>query len=201
MRLHAVEKINMKSDKGSVLMESVICLPLLLLLSLGVAQYAHVWYCRTIVHYAAFCAARAAVTAPAGDAGTQARQAAETVCAPIAFSGSAGGRDMELPGIGAVPGSGALKVESQNILDVKVSEESRHYVMAEVEFGVPLLFPVAGPVIGQSMELFSGNSYSPGAGKGPGGAIRIAANNDFPRIVFTEKVFMPKPFLSTWQKP
>ena len=62
MRL-LVGKYNLKDDKGSVLMEAIICLPVLLLLSLGVAQFAHIWYCRTIVHYAAYCGARAVLTA------------------------------------------------------------------------------------------------------------------------------------------
>ena len=146
MRFRA-DKYNFKNDKGSVLMESVICLPVLLLLSLAAAQFAHLWYCRTIVHYAAFSAARAAVTAPRGQENAQARRAAEIVCAPIAFTDPVGGDDFGLPGITPpqkdfqepIPGSGAVSGGDTTILRVAVTTTSLHNVKAEVQFGVPLL--------------------------------------------------------------
>ena len=135
MRLHA-GKYNLKEDKGSVLMEAIICLPVLLLLSLGVAQFAHIWYCRTIVHYAACCGARAVLTAPNGANNelTAARSAAEIVCAPITFINPTNETDFSLPGIAPAPigsqtndiieGSGAVKKnqtdKSSNILNVRL---------------------------------------------------------------------------------
>lgn len=194
-----------------MLMESVICLPVLLLFSLGVAQFAHLWYCRTIVNYAAFCAARAAVTAPAGGEQAQARRAAEIVCAPIVFTNPQNGIDFGLPGItpasrGAdsgtpIPGSGSINGGDRTILNVAVAVTARHNVRATVTFGVPLLFPLAGPVIGKTMELFNGYSYAPSAGDGPGGIYQLVSRRDFPRIIMTEQVYMAKPFLSTWTTP
>ena len=206
-----VGKYNLKEDKGSVLMEAIICLPVLLLLSLGVAQFAHIWYCRTIVHYAAFSAARTAVTAPSGRETEQARRAAEIVCAPIVFSNPLNGTDFALPGItpsapdstfqDPIPGSGSIANNDQRILRVSVTETSLHNVRANVEFGVPLLFPLAGPVIGKTMKLFNGGSYSPSAGDGPGGIYQLVAAGDYPRIILKEQVYMAKPFLSTWTTP
>ena len=202
MRFRA-DKYNFKNDKGSVLMESVICLPVLLLLSLAAAQFAHLWYCRTIVHYAAFSAARAAVTAPRNQENAQARRAAEIVCAPIAFTNPLGGVDFGLPGItpprkdfqDPIPGSGAVNGGDTTILRVAVATTSLHNVKAEVQFGVPLLFPLAGPVIGRAIAHFCGGSYSPGAGRG---IYQLVSPNDFPRIILKEQVFAAKPFLCTW---
>lgn len=116
-------------------MEAIICLPVLLLLSLGVAQFAHIWYCRTIVHYAAYCGARAVLTAPNGPANEliAARSAVEIVCAPIAFMNPTSGTDFSLPGIApasgtavnsVIEGSGAVRVNNadpdRNILNVRV---------------------------------------------------------------------------------
>ena len=112
MRL-LVGKYNLKEDKGSVLMEAIICLPVLLLLSLGVAQFAHIWYCRTIVHYAAYSAARATLTAPGNNDGSQnysaewnqASQSAYKICQLVNFSTLQDGEI--LPGVNsnlAIPG-------------------------------------------------------------------------------------------------
>ena len=106
-------------------MEAIICLPVLLLLSLGVAQFAHIWYCRSIVHYAAYCGARAVLTAPNGPANEliAARSAVEIVCAPIAFMNPTGSNDFSLPGINppagnssssAIGGSGAVRFQANN---------------------------------------------------------------------------------------
>lgn len=183
-------------------MEAVICLPVLLLFSLGVAQFAHLWYCRTIVHYAAYCAARAAVTAPAGGAYAQARAAAETVCAPIVFSNPLGGADIALPGLGTVRASGSIAGGNTTILRVNVADaRANHYVSAQVDFGAALIFPLAGPVIGRTMALFAGGQYQPGAGSGPGGIYQNVGGDISPRIILTEKVYMPKPFTSSWGTP
>lgn len=74
-------------------MEAVICLPVLLLVSLGVAQFAHIWLCRQLVVYAAYSSARAAI--PVGEnkiAGGMSEEeaaalyAAKRICAPISFT-------------------------------------------------------------------------------------------------------------------
>ena len=87
-------------ERGSVLMEALICLPVLLLISLGVGQFAHIWLCRQVVQYAAFCGARAVL--PAGTHAVQAGNvrmteeeaaalyAARRICALISFTQSAG---------------------------------------------------------------------------------------------------------------
>ena len=52
-------KTNRRSDGGSLLMEAVVCLPLLLLLVSGIWQFARIWEARFFTWLAAYNAARA----------------------------------------------------------------------------------------------------------------------------------------------
>ena len=49
----------MQMKRGSILAETVVVMPLLLLLIFGIIQFAQVWMARQFVVYAAACAARA----------------------------------------------------------------------------------------------------------------------------------------------
>ena len=201
-----VDKKRMKSDKGSVLMEAIICLPVLLLLSLGVAQFAHIWYCRTIVHYAAYSAARATLTAPAGTAQElrAARSAAELICAPIAFMNPDSGRDFSLPGItppapgegNTVQGSGAVR-DSGNILDVSLSSGGTWQRTVDVRMKVPLLFPFAGQVIGKMMKVWQDGALDIESDT-PSGAVQHFAGEWTSRIILHEQCSIVKPFVSSW---
>ena len=211
-------------------MEAIICLPVLLLLSLGVAQFAHIWYCRTIVHYAAYCGARAVLTAPRGADKelTAARSAAEIVCAPIAFMNPTGEKDFSLPGItpaplgsqvnGVIEGSGAVKknqsARSSNILNVRLIQPGDiidDYLPSpqgvklpewqrgvEVEMKVPLLIPFAGPVIGKLMSLWNNGNFDISADTPDGTIIQKFANDWTSRICLRERMYIVKPFISTW---
>ena len=177
-------------------MESIICLPVLLLLSLGVAQFAHIWYCRAIVRYASFSAARAVLTAPAGEENecAAARAAAETVCGSIAFAEPAEEKDFILPGItpsltgsAALPGSGAVR--EGNMLQVQLSSPDRWHRCVDVKMKVPLLIPFAGGVMGRLINAWDDGEY---AGVSSG---RIA------RLTLREQSFILKPFVSSWTAP
>ena len=210
-------------------MEAIICLPVLLLLSLGVAQFAHIWYCRTIVHYAAYCGARAVLTAPNGANNelTAARSAAEIVCAPIAFMNPTSEGDFSLPGItpaagttvnSVIEGSGAVKKNqsdrSSNILNVRLIQPGDvidDYLPSpqgvklpewqrgvEVEMKVPLLIPFAGPVIGKLMSLWNNGNFDISADTPDGTIIQKFANDWTSRICLRERMYIVKPFISTW---
>ena len=207
-------------------MEAVICLPVLLLVSLGVAQFAHIWLCRTMVQYAAYCGARATLTAPAGAVNERrwARNAAEVVCSAITFINSAPdtNADFALPGIdpfhqgigAAINGSGSVR--DRNVLAVRLigidpnpvpgdppdPTVDKWHRGVEVTMGVPLLFPLAGPVIGKTMRLFAGGSFAPGSPpQGPDGVTTTLIGNElFPRIRLRERAYIVKPFVTTWTK-
>ena len=81
------------------MLEALLCLPLLLLASLGAGQFAHLWLCRQVVHYAANTAARAALPMSAQQATwlsgihrsmteeeIAALEAARQVCALVSFT-------------------------------------------------------------------------------------------------------------------
>lgn len=179
-------------------MESIICLPVLLLLSLGVAQFAHIWYCRAIVRYASFSAARAVLTAPAGEENERAaaRSAAETVCAPIAFGDPAAGEDFPLPGItppltgsDAIPGSGAVR--EGNVLQIELASPDPWHRCVDVKMKVPLLIPFAGGVMGRLINQWDDGEYD-GTNSNSG---KIA------RITLREQSFILKPFASSWNTP
>ena len=53
----------MRSSRGSMLMETVVVLPLLVALIFGALQMAHIHAARQIVSYAAYAAARATLPA------------------------------------------------------------------------------------------------------------------------------------------
>ena len=190
-------------------MESIICLPVLLLLSLGVAQFAHIWYCRTIVRYAAFCGGRAVLTAPAGRETAAAREAAEIVCAPIAFMNPSSEPDFALPGISAfytddgqevnsISASGAVR-SSAGVLVVRVSDPDAWRKCVEVEMKVPLLVPFAGPVIGKLMSVWNSSVEFDINDETPDGTViqKFAADRTS-RICLRERAYIAKPFLSTW---
>ena len=204
-------------------MEAIICLPVLLLLSLGVAQFAHIWYCRTIVHYAAFSAARATLTAPADSNGkqniskeqTEAQAAAEIICRAITFTSLTD--DLENPGVGKIGGSGNVKNKCKvTILDSFVDRASGQKINlskwqrgVEVEMNVPLLFPYAGQIIGACMKMWSDGKLdiqetNPSAEK----LDELITHNSnivgdffFPHIILRERAYISKPFLSTWTTP
>ena len=217
MRLPVDKKYDLKSDNGTVLMEAIICLPVLLLLSLGVAQFAHIWYCRTIVHYAAYCGARATLTAPNGAANelTAARSAVETVCAPIAFMNPTDEDDFSLPGVtpassstvnSAIEGSGAVRFKhnnnsnhANNVLQVSVSMPSAWHRQVDVTMKVPLLIPFAGQVIGKLMSLWNDNAeFDIRADTPDGTVIQLFSGEWTSRICLRERAYIVKPFVSTW---
>ena len=200
-------------------MEAIICLPVLLLLSLGVAQFAHIWYCRAIVQYAAYCGARAVLTAPNGATNelTAARSAVETICAPIAFMNPTDEDDFSLPGItppapgagNTLQASGAVRFNSSNpadnILNVIVTTPADWHRGVEVEMKVPLLVPFAGQVIGQLATLWTNGNFdiNPRTPDGPDPTtgrrvIQKFAGEWTSRICLREKAYIVKPFVSTW---
>ena len=181
-------------------MEAILCLPVLLLVTLGVAQFAHVWLCRTMVHYAAYCGARATLTAAPGQEKAQAEAAVRMVCAPLVYADPSNGADFSLPGIdGGREISESGGVCSNEILTTAVTiENNGFHTRTEVAMYVPLMVPLAGPVIGKAMKLFDGGGFAP-QGDSPDGIVTKQIRGDlFPRIRLNGTVWMAKPYLCTW---
>ncbi len=141
---------------GTVLMETVLCLPLLLMLITGIWQFARIWEARLFTRYAAYNAARAALVynvedyAEVGADGGISKfkpnegpvwLAAVNTLAWMSHSTDAG--NYTLPGVGVdevYPHSGNIR--SQVFIDNAGSCESNGYVKVSVKFLFPLLIPI-----------------------------------------------------------
>lgn len=209
------------AERGSVLMESLICLPVLLLLMLGVGQFAHIWLCRQVVQYASWSAARATLTAStdsvrgtggASEESIAAFQAAKRICSLISYT-QASGRDeltrSYLPG-GMIGGSGGLdypiKVSGNTVsagkLAVTITSPDQWSRAVRVNMDVPLLFPFAGHIIGGVYRLWNDDlEYA---------ITEVNIENDtvtqsykefsdffFPHIKLRETALVSKPFVVT----
>ena len=194
-------------------MEAVLCLPVLLLVSLGVAQFAQIWFFRTMVHYAAYCGARATLVADKDRETIMATEAVKKVCAPLVFhvpnsTDGTGANDFVLPGINANKTIAASDgVNNTDILTVKVDSpvvkfdeiEYPFHTLTTVTAWIPLLVPVAGPIIGKIMKLYNEGSGLSLSADSPGAddPVKLISGDLFPRMKVTEKVYMAKPYLST----
>lgn len=76
----------LRNDKGAVLLEFLLSMPLLFVMIMTVLQFAHIWMARQVVKYAAYCAARSTLVCNQSTAHLNARAAAKMVCAWITFS-------------------------------------------------------------------------------------------------------------------
>ena len=136
---------------GSVMMEFVIAMPVLVVLVMLVVQFAQLWTVRQMVSYSAFCAARSTLSANPAEwssakpkAGRCDHAAAARVLSWVALFGSgagAGGKDV--PGWGEIPESD--RIDSR--IEVKSEHVAGQYASSTVVFKFPMLVPVAGQMI------------------------------------------------------
>ena len=112
-----------KNDRGSVLLEFIIVMPVLLLLIFGTVQFALILMAKQLTQYAAFNAARAAIVynpkdyrVPDASDGkgffSNSGPVFQAAITSLAFFGFSGGKDsdkVEIPGWGKIPGSANIK--------------------------------------------------------------------------------------------
>jgi len=138
------------SDSGTVLLETVLVMPILLSFFIGTWQMALLWQARQVVAYAAYAAARAGMVETAGTAAAAAAEAAaEQVCTLVGMPSfnyladgtlvslvTPAGVDREFPWLGTIMGS--RNVASQ--VTVVYSETSNETCSATVTFSYPLIY-------------------------------------------------------------
>ena len=188
-----------KNDRGSVLLEFIIVMPVLLLLIFGTVQFALILMAKQLTQYAAFNAARAAIVynpkdyrVPNSSGGGgffessgPVHEAAVTSLAFFGFSGGKEANKVEVPGWGKIPGSANIRnqvsigsdsmdlMEAQQIPAVKVT----------VIFRFPMLIPYAAEVIGYFHAGGNANDAWDLTGFSP--AIEKNDNND---VTFSERM-------------
>ena len=151
---------------GSVLMEMVLCLPLILMLMTGIWQFARIWEARLFTRYAAYNAARAAlvynvadyadvdgskITFRNGHDGKFSSVWLAAVNTLAWMSHSSGAASRALPGgvevfeydelrKGVYPYSARIRNQVWIVPDK--SEETKGYVKVTVRFDFPLIIPI-----------------------------------------------------------
>ena len=126
------------------MLEFVLAAPVVLTLILACMQFAHIWMAKQVVHYAAFCAARATLVCKESEFDRAAEQAARQVCAWIVHGETAGEPAKRIPGWDEIPDSGAAerKTRLRSVRNV-----GRWNIETTVEHDFALLFPLVGPMI------------------------------------------------------
>ena len=190
----------MKRDgaNGSMLMEAVVCIPVLLVMILGCMQIAHIWFARQLVQYAAYASARVLLSTPDQDyeksvaSGGAAWQAAARVCSWIALSQPEGSEEIEVPGWGKVPGSGDM--ESKVRLKLGTAGDKWNPKVTVI-FDFPLVMPIAGAIIARGMNPWAkGSEWQIRHADATGDAHSGEAMNH-PYIRFTESAALVKPYI------
>lgn len=133
----------MKVRHGSVMMETVIVMPILLFLIFVIIQFAHIWTAKQMVSYAAFCATRAITVVPPGEQHDAALNAAKMALSWMCLVDGAekSGARVTVPGWGEI--FGARSVGSRVIVnpeDIIDGQNNTNPVAAvKVMFKFPLL--------------------------------------------------------------
>ncbi len=135
--------------RGSVLMEFVLSMPLMITLIFLVVQFAQIWTVRQVVAYSAFCATRSMLSAAPSEWSSAKpksmrcdhRAAARALAWVNIYSPAGGGK--RVPGWGTVPQSASV----DDRVEVESSHSAGEYATSKVTFKFPLLVPVAGQMI------------------------------------------------------
>ena len=134
----------MKRENGSMLLETVVAMPLLLALTFGVLQIAHIHVARQVASYAAYAAARATLPVEEGKEKKAAEETARRVLCWLAAAPDAS-RDGVL-----MPDPNAKYVKDRLLLcNVRKDGWTRE---VELKFAFPLVIPFAAQIIGKGFN-------------------------------------------------
>ena len=191
----------MQMKRGSILAETVLVMPLLLLLIFGVIQFALIWTAKQMTAYAAFCATRAIMVVPDGEKLDAARKAAKVALSWMCMADQ-GENGVSIPGWGKVNGSGSVDrrvIITRN--DLLVTGENNPVAAVEVHFRYPLLIP------GMAVNKVLASAATANGAQTIGGTpdfyrdLSTAAGNPdtsidgfWPWIELSEKCVLPMPY-------
>lgn len=131
----------MQMKRGSILAETVLVMPLLLLLIFGVIQFALIWTAKQMTAYAAFCATRAIMVVPPGEQQKAAQDAAEVALSWMCIA-DRGQAPVSIPGWGGVNGSGSSHDRVSATIQPGLNGDGSAPIAAvEVRFKFPLMIP------------------------------------------------------------
>lgn len=178
--------------RASVLMETVIVMPVLLLLIFGLIQFAHIWTARQMVTYAAFCATRAIMVTRAAENGGSfedgdetegagegvdeqrdfAQMAAEVALSWINLADARNDDAVFVPGWGRVLGSGTSKERKRIETEIlsRGDNANAQYAAVRVKFRFPLMIPgmAVNKVIANATHWIDSGEEPPAVAAGTG---------------------------------
>lgn len=183
----------MRDQKGSILAEFVVVMPILLLLIFGIIQFSTVWIARLMTRYAAFCAARTAIVYNPGDYEglTNSGPVHRAACIVLAWTSMTveGNSDYQVHGWGEIPASRDInrqvEVSVEDLTSLAAEKNPLPAVKVTVRFHYPLWIPFAGSIIGHFANGGSGQwdlVFQPDGGF------------DGNCITLTESWIMPRPW-------
>ena len=174
----------MKSSRGSMLMETVVVLPLLVALIFGALQMAHIHIARQIVSYAAYAAARATLPVEEKREKEEAEKAARRVlCWLVAMPESM--RDGVL-----MPDPDAKAVKDRILaFDLKRNDYDREI---ELKFAFPLVMPLAAQIIAFRMDP---NDFTAQGEQEHISTGKFGDAFEGPHLILHERISIPKPYI------
>ena len=204
MKPSLIGRASRRGRRGSVLAETVIVMPLLLLLIFGIIQFALIWTAKQMTAYAAFCATRAIMVVPPGEQQKAARDAAKVALSWMALADEGRGRgsSVSIPGWGSVLGSGTIdqrlqRDDGDNAVKILEdgTDDSKPVAAVRVTFRFPLMIPgmAVNKIVGNSKRgriVTSSDFY---------GNLKTLADrpdevSSWPYIELTETCVLPMPY-------
>lgn len=182
--------------RGSIMLETVLVMPILLLLFFGIVQFSQIWTARQMTAYAAYCATRAIMVAPPNEQKSAARNAAEVALSWINIAGPHDG-EVTIPGWGKVNGSGRSNIRTA--VEIGSNGESDEIAAVKVTFKFPLMIPgmAVNKIIASAAkgaELVTNNKrprFFKDLDKAAGEPVLI---DGWPYIELTETCVLPMPY-------
>ncbi len=173
-----------KKEQGSMLMETVIVMPLLVALIFGALQMAHIHAARQIVSYAAYAAARATLSVAKDKEEEEAKKAAQRIlCWLVAPP------DTLHDGV-MMPDPEAKSVKDR-LLEFKVRKNAWNNEV-ELKFAFPLVMPLAAQIIAYH---FNPTDYSTGETGDHISTKKFGDDFTGPHLIFHERMSIPKPYI------
>ena len=173
----------MNQEAGSVLMETVMAMPLLIALVFGALQMAHIHIARQVVSYAAYAAARATLPVGSGKEEEYARKAAQRILCWLTASADSFHDGVLMPD----PESKAVK---DRMLEFKVMQNGWTREV-ELKFAFPLVMPLAAQIIAYQ---FNPTDFSKGQTGNHISTRKFGDSFTGPHLIFHERAALPKPY-------
>lgn len=185
--------------RGSVLMETVLAMPVLLLLIFGIVQFAHIWTARQMTAYAAFCATRAVMVVPPDERKSAAQNAAEVALSWMNIADSLD-NEVTVPGWGKIFGSGTSDYgRRRTAVEILAdgTDDTFQVASVKVRFRFPLLIAgmavnrmIASAVSRTGLRRVTGGFYDE-LSEAAGNPLMI---DGWPYIELAETCVLPMPY-------